>query len=53
MTEPKTKTIGLSLEVWRALKLYAIEQNCTLSEAVQRLLADRKVTQKGAVPRTK
>lgn len=36
--EKKAKTIGLDFEVWRELKRYALERNCTLSEAVRELL---------------
>jgi len=39
MTEQKkTKTIGLDVSVWRELKMYALENDCTLSEAVDELL---------------
>lgn len=36
--EKKPKTVGLDFEVWKALKGYALERDCTLSEAVQELL---------------
>lgn len=36
--EKKPKTVGLDFEVWKALKGYALERDCTLSEAVRELL---------------
>lgn len=36
--EKKAKTVGLDFEVWRELKRYALERDCTLSEAVRALL---------------
>jgi macrodomain Ter protein organizer (MatP/YcbG family) len=51
MTELKTKTIGLSLAVWKRLKHYTTEHDCSMSEAVERLLDG--VKRKDAAPRTK
>lgn len=32
------KTIGLSLDQWRALKQIALDRNCTLGQAVEYLI---------------
>jgi macrodomain Ter protein organizer (MatP/YcbG family) len=45
MTELKTKTIGLSLAVWKRLKHYTTEHDCSMSEAVERLLDGVKRTE--------
>lgn len=36
--QKRTKTIGLDVSVWRELKMYALDNDCTLSEAVDELL---------------
>jgi macrodomain Ter protein organizer (MatP/YcbG family) len=51
MTELKTKTIGLSFETWKKLKIYTVERDCTFSEAVDVLLVAAK--RRDEVPRTK
>lgn len=38
MSEKKTKTIGLELDVWRALKQMSLERDSTLSETVDFLM---------------
>jgi len=53
---PRLKTVGLAEDVWRDLKLYALEQDASLSEAVRGLLEIRQKvvaqrTKKGAEPK--
>jgi macrodomain Ter protein organizer (MatP/YcbG family) len=38
VSEKKTKTIGLELDVWRALKQMSLERDSTLSETVDFLM---------------
>lgn len=38
MTKEKLKTVGLSADVWKQLKLMTIENDCTITEAVELLL---------------
>lgn len=44
MTDERDKTVGLKKDVWKALKEYALANDCTLSEAVAQLL--KKVEKK-------
>lgn len=52
MTKEKLKTVGLSAEVWKQLKLMTIENDCTITEAVEVLLKIAE-EQKNAAQNTK
>lgn len=38
MSEKKTKTVGLDLDVWRELKRISLDRDSTLSETVEFLM---------------
>lgn len=42
MSEKKTKTVGLELDVWRALKQMSLDRDSTLSETVDFLMQQIK-----------
>ena len=44
MSEKKTKTVGLELDVWRALKQMSLDRDATLSETVDFLM--KQLTEK-------
>ncbi|MNZ29790.1 hypothetical protein D3C78_470440 [compost metagenome] len=40
--KPRLKTIGITEPVWRNLKLLALQEDCTLSEVIERLIEQTK-----------
>lgn len=53
MTEkPRLKTIGISEPVWRKLKILALQEGCTLSEVVEKLLDQAKRQESAGPPKS-
>lgn len=51
---PRLKTVGLALETWKELKRYALDEDLSLSEAVNQLLRlkdEALSTSQGAAPK--
>jgi macrodomain Ter protein organizer (MatP/YcbG family) len=46
VSEKKTKTVGLDLDVWRALKQISLDRDATLSETVDFLMEQLKQKEK-------